>query len=247
MPAELSARERLILALDLPDVEAARAMVRRVEGAVGFFKVGLSLQLAPGAEQLVRWLLDEGKKVFLDYKYYDVPETLRKAVSQAARLGVDFLTIHGSSALIRGAVEGRGASQLKLLCVTVLTSMDTDDMLEMGYSQHSVKDLVLFRARKALEAGCDGVVSSGHEAEQIKAFAGDRLLVVAPGIREDDAPADDQKRRMTARTAILAGADYLVVGRPITGKPDPKAEAARTVETIDSALAERFAVSSQRS
>src|SRR5437660_532383 len=117
MPAGLGARERLILALDLPDVEAARAMARRVGDSVGFFKVGLSLQLAPGAEQLVRWLLDEGKKVFLDYKYYDVPETLRKAVSQAARLGVDFLTIHGSSALIRGAVEGRGTSGLKLLTV----------------------------------------------------------------------------------------------------------------------------------
>jgi orotidine-5'-phosphate decarboxylase len=246
MPAELSARERLILALDLPSVEAAREVVRRVEGAVEFFKVGLSLQLAPGAEGLVRWLLDEGHKVFLDYKYYDVPETLRKAVAQAARLGVDFLTIHGSTALIHGAIEGRGASKLKLFCVTVLTSMDTVDMEEMGYSQHTVKDLVLFRARKALEAGCDGVISSGHETAQIKTMSGDRLLVVNPGIREDDAPGDDQKRRMTARDAILAGADYLVVGRPITGKADPKAEAERIVQVVESALSERF-VSSQRS
>jgi len=247
MSSPINARERLILALDLPDVNTALKMVRRVEGAVDFFKVGLSLQLADGVEGLIRTLLDGGKKVFLDYKYYDVPETLRKAVSQAARLGVEFLTIHGSTALIRGAIEGRGTSRLKLLNVTVLTSMDTADMLDMGYSEHSVSDLVLFRARKAMEAGCDGVVSSGHEARRIKEFSGDRLIVVTPGIRDDGAPADDQKRTMTARDAILAGADYLVIGRPITGKPDPKGEAERIVEAISDAAEERLSVSSQKS
>src|SRR5580704_14149857 len=192
--SKIDAKERLIVALDLPGIEDARRMVDALDGVVSFFKVGLTLQLAEGVEHFIRSLIREGKNVFLDYKYYDVPETLRKAVSRAAGLGVKFLTIHGSSGSMRGAVDGRGTSTMKLFTVTVLTSMDASDIAEMGYTQHSVEQLVLFRARKALEAGCDGVIASGQEVNQIKEFSGNKLLVVTPGIRPEGYPADDQKR-----------------------------------------------------
>lgn len=229
------------MALDVPNIEAARRMVDTLEGAAVFYKIGLTLQLAPGVEAFVRSLIADGKKVFLDYKYYDVPETVRKAVSRAVELGVSFLTIHGASPTIRGAVEGRGTAPLKLFAVTVLTSMDLPDIQEMGYPAQSVEELVLFRARKSLDAGCDGVIASGHEAQKIKEVTKDKLLVITPGIREDSAPADDQKRRMTARDAILAGADYLVIGRPITGAADPRAETERIVGNMQAAFEERAA------
>jgi orotidine-5'-phosphate decarboxylase len=217
----INAHDRLIVALDLADIEEAQNMVRALEGAVSFFKVGLTLQLAPGVEQLIKSLIDEGKKVFLDYKYFDIPATLKTAVGRAASRGVSFLTIHGSSAVMRAAVEGRGNSDLKLFTVTVLTSWDKADLLEMGYSRHSVKDLVVIRARKALEAGIDGVIASGQEAQVIKQLSS-KLLVVTPGIRPDGYPEDDQKRRTTPSQAILAGADYLVIGRPITDASNPR-------------------------
>src|SRR5271157_2362279 len=220
----IHAPERLIAALDLPTVADARKMVRDLEGVAGFFKIGLALQLASGVEEFIRSLISETKRVFLDYKYYDVPETLRKAITRASELGVSFLTIHGPGALIRAAVESRGNRGLKLFCVTVLTSMDGDDIAEMGYTNHTVEQLVLFRARKALEAGCDGVIASGLEVKKIKETSRNALLVVTPGIRDEDSPPDDQKRRTTARNAILSGADYLVIGRPITGNSNPRAE-----------------------
>jgi orotidine-5'-phosphate decarboxylase len=239
--SKIDAKERLIVALDLPGIEDARRMVDALDGVVSFFKVGLTLQLAEGVEDFIRSLIREGKNVFLDYKYYDVPETLRKAVSRAAGLGVKFLTIHGSSGSMRGAVDGRGKSTMKLFTVTVLTSMDASDIAEMGYTQHSVEQLVLFRARKALEAGCDGVIASGLEVGKIKAFSGDHLLVVTPGIRPEGYPEDDQKRRATAREAILAGADYLVIGRPITEPPSgtPKAAAEQFVAEMQGAFDQR--------
>jgi orotidine-5'-phosphate decarboxylase len=210
-------------------------MVRSVESIVNFYKFGLSLQLAEGAEEFVRDLLGEGKRVFLDYKYYDVPETVRKAVSQAAKLGVSFLTIHGVSATIRGAVQGRGDSDLKLFAVTVLTSMEAEDLAEVGCADLPVPDLVAFRARKALEAGCDGVIASGLEARRIKAISGGKLLIITPGIRPQGYPEDDQKRKTTTREAIAAGADYLVVGRPILAAPDPLRAAEEFVADIRSA------------
>ncbi|HET9181962.1 MAG TPA: orotidine-5'-phosphate decarboxylase [Candidatus Angelobacter sp.] len=225
--SKIDARDRLIVALDLPDVESAKSVVRKLEGVVRFFKVGLSLQLAPGVEDMIQSLIAGGKKVFLDYKYYDVPETVKKAVSQAARLGVSFLTVHGSGGVIRAAVSGRGNKDLKLFTVTVLTSMDADDVAEMGYPGASVEELVLVRARKALDAGCDGVIASGWEAKKIKDLSGNSLLVVTPAIRPEGYPEDDQKRRTTATEAIAAGADYLVIGRPITEQGDP-AKAAQT-------------------
>lgn len=237
MPASPpEARDRLIVALDLPSVEDAQAVVAALAGVVRFYKIGLAMQLAPGVEGLIHSLISQGLKVFLDFKYYDVPETMRKAVSRAAKLGVYFLTIHGPSILMRAAVEARGASALKLFTVTLLTSLDAGDMQEMGYSRHSVEDLVLFRARKALEAGCDGVIASGQEAEAIKQISGNKLLVVTPGIRPGGYPEDDQKRRTTPAEAIRAGADYLVVGRPITAAPDPRRAAKEFLKEMQAAF-----------
>jgi orotidine-5'-phosphate decarboxylase len=215
MPA-IEARDRLIVALDLESTTKAREMVDQLEGVVDFFKVGLTLQLAPGAEHLIRDLIDSGKKVFLDYKYYDIAATMAKAVARATDLGVAFLTVHGSSECIRGAVKGRGSSSLKILVVTVLTSIEKTDLIELGYTEQSVEELVLYRARKALEAGCDGVIASGLEAHRIKQITAGGLLVVTPGIRPDGYPVADQKRVLTPKEAVQAGADYLVVGRPIT-------------------------------
>jgi orotidine-5'-phosphate decarboxylase len=232
---QIDAHDRLIVALDLADVEEAQNMVRDLEGVVSFFKVGLTLQLALGVEHLIKSLIDDGKKVFLDYKYFDIPATLKTAVRRAADRGVSFLTIHGSSTVMRAAVEGRGTSGLKLFTVTVLTSWDRTDLIEMGYSDHSVKDLVVIRARKALEAGVDGVIASGQEAQLIKQISS-KLLVVTPGIRPDGYPEDDQKRRTTPSAAVLAGADYLVIGRPITDAPNPR----RVAEQILSEMQDAF-------
>lgn len=231
----IDASARLIVALDLNSVQEAKDLVRRLDGVVSFFKVGLTLQLARGVEDLIQSLIDGGKRVFLDYKYYDIPATLRLAVKRAAERGVSFLTIHGSSSLMRGAVEGRAGSDLKVFAVTVLTSMDKDDLLEMGYSHHEVKDLVTIRAKRAVEAGLDGVIASGQEAALIKAISG-KLLVVTPGIRPDGYPEDDQKRKTTPKQAVLAGADYLVLGRPITHAPDPRQASEQIIAEMQEAF-----------
>ncbi len=235
----IDAKDRLIVALDLPDTASAKLMVKELEGSVSFFKIGLALQLAPGVEDLIQELIRSQKKVFLDYKYYDVPETLKKAVSQAARLGVSFLTVHGTGDLIKAAVRGKGDSDLKLFTVTVLTSLDASDLAEMGYRDASVEDLVLVRARKALEAGCDGVVASGQEAKKIKEISQNNLLVVTPGIRPEGYPQDDQKRRTTPTEAILAGADYLVIGRPITDAADAREAAQKLLTEMQKAFDEK--------
>lgn len=237
----IEARDRLIVALDLASIEEARSMVSQLEGVVSFFKVGLVLQMAPGAEGFIQELINSGKKVFLDYKYYDIAETIKKAVARVAKLGVSFLTVHGVSDIIRAAVAGKGSSNLKLFCVTVLTNMDQEDLSEMGYHNTSVEELVLFRAKKALEAGCDGVIASGREADAIKRIS-DKLLVVTPGIRPDGYPEDDQKRKVTARQAITAGADYLVIGRPITDAVNPRKEAEATLHEMQGAFDSRAAV-----
>jgi orotidine-5'-phosphate decarboxylase len=218
---KIEANERLIVALDLDDIASAEKMVDDLDGVVTFFKIGLTLQLARGVEDLIQRLIDQRKRVFLDYKYFDIPATLKLATRRAAERGVAFLTIHGSSSLMRAAAEGRRGSPLKIFAVTVLTSWDRDDLIEMGYTQHDVKDLVQIRARRAVDAGLDGVIASGQEARTIKKVSGE-LLVVAPGIRPDGYPEDDQKRRTTPREAVLAGADYLVIGRPITDAGNPR-------------------------
>jgi orotidine-5'-phosphate decarboxylase len=213
-------QERIIVALDVENTGQAKEIVKRCESHVGFYKVGLQLFMASWFET-VDWILDRGHKVMLDLKFFDIPETVKLAVAQVNNRGVSFATIHGNDAIIRAAVEARG--DMKLLAVTVLTSFGEEDMRAMGMTQ-SVVDLVLFRAKRALELGCDGVVSSGMEAGRLREDLGERLLIVTPGIRPGanvTEPADDQKRIVTAGMAIGSGADHVVVGRPITRAEDP--------------------------
>jgi orotidine-5'-phosphate decarboxylase len=228
------AREKLIVALDYWDINDAIKLVATLGDEVSFYKIGLGLQLG-GGEGLAKSLIAQGKRVFLDYKYLDIEETIRTAVRRAAGFGVDFLTVHGASGILRAAVEGRGDSRLKLLCVTVLTSMDAADVQEMGFPC-SVEELVLARARKALDAGVDGVITSAREAAKVRTAAGGKLLVVTPGIRPADSSTDDQKRAATPGAAIRDGADYLVVGRTITKAPDPRQAVRAIIAEMAAAL-----------
>lgn len=232
--ARIDARERLIVALDFDTFEKAKALVEELDGSVRFFKVGMELHLAAGAATL-EYLKSKGKKVFLDLKYFDVPETVERAVRVAAALDVAFLTVHGYRPTIQAAVRGRGSSALKLLAVTVLTSMDSEDVKDMG-SQWSVEELVLHRARQALEAGCDGVIASGQEAAKIRQTLGDKLLIVTPGIRPGTFPKQDQKRAVSPQQAVQSGADFLVVGRFITTDADPRAAAETVIGEMQQAF-----------
>ena len=212
--------ERIIIALDVEHPEQAKEVVKKCESHVGFYKVGLQLFMASWFET-VDWIVDRGHRVMLDLKFFDIPETVKLAVEQVNNRGVSFATIHGNDPIIRAAVKARG--DMKLLAVTVLTSFGEEDMRAMGMTQ-SVKDLVFFRAKRALELGCDGVVSSGLEAEKMRSELGEKLLIVTPGIRPGaniDDSGDDQKRIVTAGMAIKNGANHVVVGRPITRAKDP--------------------------
>ena len=209
------AREKLIVALDFWTIEEAEKLVEELGDEVNFYKVGLGLQLI-GGDIFAKKLLKEGKRVFLDYKWLDIEETIKNAVAQAAKIGISFLSLHGVNDILRGAVQGRGTSDLKILCVTVLTSMDAEDIQEMGYPPTmTVEELVIHRAVKAMEIGVDGVIASALEASKIKSLSSGKLMVVSPAIRPLGSPADDQKRIATPSMAIKAGADYLVIGRPI--------------------------------
>jgi orotidine-5'-phosphate decarboxylase len=229
------AREKLIVALDYWDINDAIKLVGDLGDEVSFYKIGLGLQLA-GGDSLAKSLIQQGKRVFLDYKYLDIEETIKTAVKRAAELGVDFLTVHGVGGILRAAAEGRGNSRLKILCVTVLTSMDAQDVKEMGF-HCDVEELVLARAKKALDAGVDGVIASAREAEAIRKQTNNKLMVVTPGIRPQDSASDDQKRVATPGGAIRAGADYLVIGRPITRAADPKQAAQDIIAEMAAALA----------
>ena len=213
-------QERIIVALDVNSPESAKEIVRKCESHVSFYKVGLQLFMASWFDS-VDWIVDRGHKVMLDLKFFDIPETVKLAVEQVNSRGVSFATVHGNDAIIRAAVAARG--DMQLLAVTVLTSFGEEDMRAMGMTQ-SVADLVYFRAKRALELGCDGVVSSGLEAERMRQDLGDKLLIVTPGIRpganvRDE--SDDQQRIVTAGMAIRNGANHVVVGRPITRAADP--------------------------
>lgn len=227
-------RDRLIVALDVPTPGEARATIDRLGDAVSFYKIGMQLQFNGGLD-LARDLVAEGRRVFLDSKLFDIDETVARAVENIARMGVHFLTIHGNGRTIRAAARARGDAALKLLSVTVLTSLDAADLEDLGFEGVDVPTLALHRARKALEAGADGVIASGQEAAAIRDLSKGGLLVVTPGIRPDGSSVDDQKRIVTPRDAILNGADYLVVGRPILKDPDPRAAARRIVADIASA------------
>jgi orotidine-5'-phosphate decarboxylase len=222
--------DRLIMALDVADAAAARDLVERLENSVTFYKIGLELFMTSGYFDLLDWLVARNKKVFVDLKFFDVPETVRSAIRALSGSGATLATIHGNQSIMEAAVKDKG--DLKVLAVTALTSLDQGDLNDLGF-QCNVNELVLSRARRALETGIDGIVSSGLEAPMIRRELGDRLLVVTPGIRPvENRPADDQKRTVDVAQAFHNGADYIVVGRPIRQAADPLAAARAIQQTI---------------
>jgi orotidine-5'-phosphate decarboxylase len=222
--------ERLIVALDVPSADEARALVEKIGDAAKFYKLGLELFMAGGYFELLHWLTARGNRVFVDLKFFDVPQTVRRAVANLRGRGVSFATVHGNQAMMEAAAREKG--EVKILAVTVLTSLDRGDLDDLGFSC-DVERLVLSRARRAIEAGCDGVISSGLEAGRLKSEFKDRLLVVTPGIRPvENKPSDDQKRTVDVAQAFAAGADYIVVGRPIRQAGDPRAAAQAIQDTI---------------
>jgi orotidine-5'-phosphate decarboxylase len=223
-------RNPLIVALDFDSASQARAVVEQLAGVVSFFKVGLELYTAAGME-FVRELVAGGKQVFLDLKLYDIGETVKRTVSLVSETGVALTTVHGSRAVMRAAAEGRAGSPLKILAVTVLTSFDQDDLADLGYPC-SIQDLVELRVVKAMEAGLDGVVCSPLEVASVRSITGPRAVLVTPGVRPAGAAPGDQKRIATPVEALRSGADYVVVGRPISRAPDPRAAAAAILEEI---------------
>lgn len=226
----IPARERLIVALDFPSPAEALALVDRLGDEVAFYKVGLELFMAGDYFALIAELERRGKKIFADLKFFDVPETVAAAVRRLRESPVDFATVHGNDAVMRAAAADKGS--MKILAVTVLTSLDRGDLDDLGF-EVDVEALVLSRARRALEAGCDGVISSGLEAAALREHLGQQLLVVTPGIRPvDNRSVDQQKRVMSPEDAFASGADYIVVGRPIRNADDPRAAAAAIQTTI---------------
>ena len=222
--------ERLIFAMDVPDSNIARDLVQKLGDSVHFYKIGLELFMAGDYFELLQWLLDQNKKVFVDLKFFDVPQTVQSAVRQLSKHGASFATIHGNDAIMRAAAEAKG--DVKILAVTALTSLDRGDLNDLGFDC-DVEALVLSRARRALECGCDGVISSGLEAPALRKHIDHRLLVITPGIRPVD-NQDDQKRVVNVEQAFRNGADYIVVGRPIRDADDPKAQAEQIQQTIAS-------------
>ena len=230
----ISPAERLIFALDLPDPGSARRLVKQLGDAVRFYKLGLELAMSGGYFELLAWLADQDKRIFVDLKFFDVPATVAAAVRNLGNRGVTFATVHGNQGIMEAAADAKG--DVKILAVTALTSLDQGDLDDLGFNC-DVRDLVLSRARRALEAGCDGVVASGLELPALRQTVDDRLLVITPGIRPvDNRTEDDQKRVVTVEQAFADGADYIVVGRPIRDAPDPR-EAA---ESIQATILEAF-------
>lgn len=222
--------ERLIAALDVASAEQAKSLVESLGDSVRFYKVGLELFMAGGIFELMDWLTKKGNRVFADLKFFDIPETVAAAVRGLRNRGVTFATVHGNQAMLEAAGEAKG--EVKILAVTVLTSLDQGDLDDLGF-RCDVEQLVLSRARRALEAGCDGVIASGIEAPALRRELGERLLVVTPGIRPvQNRPSDDQKRTVDVAQAFANGADYIVVGRPIHQAADPRAAAQAIQETI---------------
>lgn len=223
-------RDKLIVALDLPSVADAARMVDALGDAVSFYKVGMELTYAGGLP-FVEELTRAGKKVFLDLKLHDIPNTVARATEQVAGLGATFLTIHAYPQTMRAAAQAARGSGLKLLAVTVMTSYDDTDLAAAGYA-YGVKDLVARRAAQAREAGVDGLILSPEEVAAMRALLGPGMLLVTPGVRPAGAAVGDQKRVMTPARAIREGADHLVVGRPVTQAPDPRAAAQAIVAEI---------------
>jgi orotidine-5'-phosphate decarboxylase len=233
--SEIAPRDRLIVALDLPGPAAAEAMIARLGDSVTFYKIGYQLAYAGGLP-LIRQLSDQGKKVFIDLKLHDIGNTVARGVESIAKLGATFLTVHAYPQTMKAAVEARAGSSLKILAVTVLTSYDDGDLHAAGY-RLNVSDLVEARAQQAQVLGVDGLVSSPEEAAALRKIVGHQMNLVTPGIRPAGAATGDQKRIMTPARAIAAGADYLVVGRPVTEAADPKAAVDAIQAEIKQALA----------
>ncbi|MDJ0907570.1 MAG: orotidine-5'-phosphate decarboxylase [Woeseiaceae bacterium] len=235
-PKNIPDRDRLIFAMDVPDCDRARALAEELGDSVTFYKIGLELMMSGGYFELLDWFLDRDKKVFCDLKFFDIPATVGSAVRQLKDRGASFVTVHGNRSIMEAAAENKGDS-LKVLGVTVLTSLDRGDLDDLGFAC-DVEDLVLSRAKQALEVGCDGVISSGLEVPRLREFVDEKLVVVSPGIRPvDNKPVGDQKRVVTVETAFQNGADHIVVGRPIRDAESPRAAA----EAMQASIAEQFA------
>lgn len=217
---------RLIVPLDLPGVGEARAVVEALGEAVSFYKVGLELFATGGGMALASELKAQGKQVFLDWKLHDIGTTVQRAAAVLADSGCDFLTVHGEPQVMEAAVRGKGRSNLKILAVTVLTSLADADLVEMGFSE-TARALVERRIHHAVKAGCDGVIASPHEAALARAIGGKDFLVVTPGVRPDWSAKNDQARAATPADALTAGASHIVCGRPITAANDPREAAIR--------------------
>ena len=235
IPKDIPTSDRLIFAMDVPDCDRARELALELGEAVTFYKIGLELMMSGDYFTLLDWLLGRDKKVFCDLKFFDIPATVGSAVRQLKDRGASFVTVHGNQSIMEAAADNKGDT-LKVLGVTVLTSLDRGDLDDLGFDC-DVGDLVLSRARRALEAGCDGVISSGLEVPKLREFIDDKLLVVTPGIRPvDNKPAGDQKRVVTVETAFSNGVDYIVVGRPIRDAQEPRAAA----EAMQASIAAQF-------
>ena len=228
-------RDRLIFAMDVPEPAQARELVGQLGESITFYKLGLELMMAGGYFELIDWMISQDKKVFVDLKFFDVPATVGRAVARLASRGVTFATVHGNQGIMEAAAAAKGDA-LKILAVTALTSLDRGDLDDLGF-QCDVAELVLSRARRALEAGCDGVVASRLELPPMRKAVDRRLLIETPGIRPvENRPSDDQKRVVTVEQAFSDGADYIVVGRPIRDAADPRAAAEKMQETIASVI-----------
>ncbi|MCL2877082.1 MAG: orotidine-5'-phosphate decarboxylase [Betaproteobacteria bacterium] len=235
---QIPVRERLIFALDYPDVKEAEKIIETLGDSVQFYKLGLEIFMADGYFKLIDELHKKGKKVFVDLKFFDVPNTVASAVRQLKNRHAEFVTVHGSDKILEAACNAK--SGVKILAVTVLTSLCQEDIESLGFQSVKVEDLVYSRAKRALEIGCDGVISSGLEISRLRKELGDKLLIVVPGIRPvENTEVDDQKRTVNVETAFNNGADYIVVGRPIKKALDPK----QAAEDIQSSIAKVFAAS----
>ncbi|MDG2376241.1 MAG: orotidine-5'-phosphate decarboxylase [Woeseiaceae bacterium] len=233
---DISAKDRLIFAMDVPDCDRARALAEELGESVTFYKIGLELMMSGGYFELLDWMIERNKKVFADLKFFDIPATVGSAVRQLKDRGVACVTVHGNQSIMEAAAENKGDS-LKVLAVTVLTSLDRGDLDDLGFDC-DVGSLVLSRAKRALESGCDGVISSGLEAPKLREFIDNKLLIITPGIRPvDNKPTGDQKRVVSVEQAFINGADHIVVGRPIRDAESPRAAA----EAIQATIAAKFA------
>ena len=228
----IAMQDRLIFAMDVPNCDRARELSTELGDSVRFYKIGLELMMSGGYFDLLDWLLARDKKVFCDLKFFDIPTTVGAAVRQLKDRGASFVTVHGNQSIMQAAAENKGDS-LKVLGVTVLTSLDRGDLDDLGFDC-DIEALVISRARRALEAGCDGVISSGLEVPKLRQQVDPKLVVVTPGIRPvDNKPAGDQKRVVTVETAFANGADHIVIGRPIRDAEEPRAAA----ESIQASIA----------